>query len=288
MNDDGSRGRRGGLRAGIALCLVVATAASLALTALATGLGGGHEAAQTLDITLGQGIDDREHADGPRVRAHQDPGQEHRLHADQRARGRIRPGKTFDELVAVANRSAAIPEEFSPRSRPSSGWPRGRRSPPPSPCRPATTSRRQPPQGKGTGPVTQFSVSSAAAGGSPPATVGKIQLFDYGIRGSTSIRGKGTLAIENIGLNYHFIESIRLNDPSQASEVVQGIESGHLAGPPPGQPVSIIGIVQPGTTNYVNVNLKKGTYVIACFNADRHSAGHNHAQYGMVRKLVVK
>ena len=36
MNDDGSRGRRGGLRAGIALCLVVATAASLALTALAT------------------------------------------------------------------------------------------------------------------------------------------------------------------------------------------------------------------------------------------------------------
>ena len=43
-----------------------------------------------------------------------------------------------------------------------------------------------------------------------------------------------------------------------------------------------------GTTNYVNVNLKKGTYVIACFNADRHSAGHNHSQYGMVRKLVVK
>ena len=38
----------------------------------------------------------------------------------------------------------------------------------------------------------------------------------------------------------------------------------------------------------MKTSLPPGTYVIACFNSDRHSAGHNHSQYGMVRKLIVK
>jgi hypothetical protein len=288
MHDDGSRRRRGRLRAGIALCLVVAVAASLGLTALATGLGGSHDAAQNLDITLAKGSTTVSSA-APlasgltKISAkNTGPAPSNVLVA------RIRPGKTFDELTAAVNRSAAIPEEFIATITSFFGLAPGQTFTTTLSLPPGDYIATQPPQGKGTGPVTQFSVSSAAAGGSPPATVGKIQLFDYGIRGATSIKGKGTLAIENIGQNFHFLESIRLNDPSQASEVIQGIKSGHLAGPPPGQPVSIVGIVQPDTTNYVNINLKKGTYVIACFNSDRHSAGHNHSQYGMVRKLVVK
>ena len=288
MSDDGSKRRRGGLRAGIALCLVVATAASLALTALATGLGGGHEAAQTLDITLAKGSTTVSTPTGLASGLTKIQAKNTGSVPTNVLVGRIRPGKTFDELVAVVNRSAAIPEDYLATITSFFGLAPGQTFTTTLSLPPGDYIATQPPQGKGTGPVTRFSVSSAAAGGSPPTTVGKIQLFDYGIRGSTSIKGKGTLAIENIGLNYHFIQGIRLNDPSQASAVVQGIESGHLAGPPPGQPVSIIGIVQPNTTNYVNVNLKKGTYVIACFNADRHSAGHNHSQYGMVRKLVVK
>ena len=288
MSDDGSRGRRGRLRAGIALCLVVATAASLALTALATGLGGGHEAAQTLDITLAKGSTTVSTPTGLASGLTKIQAKNTGSAPSNVLVARIRPGKTFDEAAAVASRNAGIPEEFLATITSFFGLAPGQTFTTTLSLPPGDYIATQPPQGKGTGPVTQFSVSSAPAGGSPPATVGKIQLFDYGIRGSTSIKGRGTLAVENIGLNYHFIQSIRLNDPSRASEVVQGIESGHLAGPPPGQPVSIIGIVQPGTTNYVNVNLKKGTYVIACFNADRHSAGHNHSQYGMVRKLVVR
>ena len=288
MHDDGSSRRRGGLRAGVAVCLVVAVAASLGLTALATGLGRGQEAAQSLDITLAKGSTTVSAATGLASGLTKIQAKNTGSAPSNVLVARIRPGKTFDEAAAVASRNAGIPEEFLATITSFFGLAPGQTFTTTLALPPGDYIASQPPQGKGTGPVTQFSVSSAAAGGSPPATVGKIQLFDYGIRGATSITGKGTLAIENIGLNFHFIESIRLNDPSQASEVVQGLKSGQLAGPPPGQPVSIIGIVQPDTTNYVNINLKKGTYVIACFNADRHSAGHNHAEYGMVRKLVVK
>ena len=45
-------GRHRGRRSAIAACLAVAIAASLALTALATGLGQQNEAAQSLGVTL--------------------------------------------------------------------------------------------------------------------------------------------------------------------------------------------------------------------------------------------
>ncbi len=46
--------------------------------------------------------------------------------------------------------------------------------------------------------------------------------------------------------------------------------------------------MNPGSINYVNTHLRPGRYVIACFNSDRHSAGHDHSQFGMVRKLTVQ
>ena len=279
-------GRHRGRRSAIAACLAVAMAASLALAALATGLGQGNEAAQTLGVTLAKDSTtvtvSAPLASGlTKVTAtNNGPKPTNFLLA------RIRPGATLDQLLAAVNSSPAVPEDLIDNITSFFGLAPGATFTTTVSLPPGDYVTTQPPDGKGAGPYTTFTVSGAAAGGTPPATVGRVQLYDYGIKAPRAIKGKGTLRLDNIGLNYHFLVALRVANPKAAAKAIAGILSGKQ--PRTGPPTFIIGLVSPGTTNYVDISLKKGTYVIACFNADRHSAGHDHAQFGMVRALRVK
>lgn len=279
-------GRRRGRRGAIAACLAVALAASLALTALATGLGQQNEAAQTLGVSLAKdsttvGVTTPLASGLTKITAtNTGPRPTNFLVA------RITPGATLEQLVAAVNRSPAIPESLIDNITSFFGLAPGATFTTTVSLPPGEYVTTQPPDGKGTGPLTTFTVGSTAAGGTPPATVGRVQLYDYGIRAPRAIRGKGTLRLDNIGLNYHFLVALKVASPKAARKAVAGILSGRQ--PRTGPPTSIIGIVGPGTTNYVGISLKRGEYVIACFNADRHSAGHDHARFGMVRALRVK
>jgi hypothetical protein len=135
---------------------------------------------------------------------------------------------------------------------------------------------------------TTFTVGRGAAGGTPPRPGATVLMDDYGFRTPASIKGRGVLAVNNIGQNYHFVVGIRLNPGADPAEVREQLVNGTLQGPPPGEFVSILGVVAPGTTNYVETDLDPGTYLLACFFADRHSAGHDHSSFGMVRKVVVR
>ena len=277
--------RRRGRRAAIAACLAVAIAASLALTALATGLGQ-NDAAQSLGITLAKDSTTVS-ATAPlatgltKITATNTGSKPTNFLV-----ARITPGATLEQLVAAVNASPAIPEDLIDNITSFFGLAPGATFTTTVNLPPGEYISTQPPDGKGTGPFTTFTVGSTAAGGTPPATVGKVELYDYGIKAPRAIKGKGTLRLDNIGLNYHFLVALKVKNPKDAAKVVAGILSGRQ--PRTGPPTSIIGIVGPGTTNYVGISLKKGEYVIACFNSDRHSAGHNHSQFGMVRALRVK
>lgn len=89
----------------------MAIAASLALTALATGLGEGNEAAQTLDVTLAKG------STTVTVAAPLASGLTKIIAKNAVAKpanvlvARIRPGATLDQLIAAATGSAAVPED---------------------------------------------------------------------------------------------------------------------------------------------------------------------------------
>lgn len=280
-------GRRRGRRGAIAVCMAVAIAASLALTALATGFGQQNEAAQSLGVTLAKdstttGITTPLASGLTKITATNTGAKPTNFLV-----ARITPGATLEQLVAAVNASPAIPEDLIDNITSFFGLAPGATFTTTVSLPPGEYIATQPPDGKGTGPFTTFTVGSAAAGGTPPATVGKVQLYDYGIKAPRAIKGKGTLRLDNIGLNYHFLVAIKVAKPKDAAKVVAGILAGKQ-GPPPGPVTSIIGIVGPGTTNYVGISLKKGEYVIACFNSDRHSAGHNHSQFGMVRALRVK
>ncbi len=287
MNADGS-GQRRRLRRGVGLCLVAAAAASLALAALASGLGGQQEAAQSITVTLGKGTTTVSGADALVSGLTKITARNTGTKPTNFALARLRPGKTLADLTAEVTRSSAFPEDSVATITTTFGLAPGKSFVTTLKLPPGDYVTTQPPDGKGLGPATAFTIADGVAGGTPPKTTGTVTLYDYGIKAPASIRGHGTVAIHNIGLNYHFVLGIRLNRGVDPAKVIADIRANRQGGPPPGEFIQIIGIVSPGTVNYVRTDLKPGTYVIACFNSDRHSAGHNHAQFGMVRKLIVK
>jgi hypothetical protein len=280
-------GKRRGLRSGIGACVAVAMLASLGL-AVASGLGSEHATTQSIVVTLSKGKTTVSGADTLVAGLTKVTARNTGSAPANFALARLRPGKTIADLRAEVQRSSNVPEGATATLTTSFGVAPGQSFVTTLSLPPGDYVTTQPPDGKGLGPAVQFSIANGAAGGSPPATTGTVQLYDYGIKAPKSILGHGTLAINNIGQNYHFLTGLRLNPGVSADKVVADIRAGKNDGPPPGQFVSIIGVVSPGTINYVRTNLKPGAYVIACFNSDRHSAGHNHSQYGMVRKLTVK
>ena len=287
MDAHGSARRRR-IRRGIGACLAAAAIASLALTALASGLGSRQEATQSIAVTLSKGATTVTGADTLVAGLTKITARNTGSAPTNFALARLRPGKTLADLQAETKRSSNVPEGTTATLTTYFGLAPGQTFTTTLSLPPGDYVTTQPPNGKGLGPAIQFSVANGAAGGSPPATTGTVLLYDYGIDAPKSIRGRGTLAVNDIGLNYHFLIGIRLNRGVDADQVVADIKAGKDSGPPPGQFVTIIGVVNPGSVNYVRTNLKPGSYVIACFNSDRHSAGHNHSQYGMVRKLTVK
>lgn len=287
MDAHGSARRRR-LRSGVAACLVAAAIAGLALTALASGLGSQHEATQAVVVTLAKGNTTIAGADTLVAGLTKITARNTGPKPVNFALARLRPGKTLADLQAETKRSANVPEGTTATLTTYFGLAPGQTFTTTLSLPPGDYVTTQPPDGKGLGPAVQFSVANGAAGGSPPATTGTVLLYDYGISAPASIPGRGTLAIKDIGSNYHFLIGIRLNRGVSADKVVADIKAGKDNGPPPGQFVTIIGVVNPGTVNYVKTNLTPGSYVIACFNSDRHSAGHNHSRYGMVRELTVR
>lgn len=139
------------------------------------------------------------------------------------------------------------------------------------------------------GGYATFEVGGAPTGGSLPRADSSIQMYDYGFRIPTRIDGDGTLRVENIGRNEHFIAGIRLNPGVNPAVVRRQLIAGFdFQGPPPGEFVQVIGVVSPRTTNVIQANLRPGVYLLACFYADRASAGHEHSEFGMVRQVTVR
>ena len=201
---------------------------------------------------------------------------------------RLRPGVTLDRVRQASSRSSAIPEDLivivtshfvSPGGKFQTTVPLAAGS---------YLALGNAPDGKGLGPVAEVTVGPEASGAAPARANARLNMFDYGFRGATRISGRSTLEIRNSGQNFHFVAGVRLNPGVNADQIVR-LFTGRGPAPQgePGEFLSLIGIVSPGTTNAVKVRLPPGRYVIACFYSDRHSGGKEHARYGMVRKLTV-
>ena len=282
-------GRRHTLRRGVGACLTAALASCLALVAFASAQGGSGDA-QSITITANAGAATVTGADGLRP----GPAQVTLRVAGKQDQSvfliRLRPGVEVEDVLRYVRRhSDLVPVNLvSIETFTSMG--------------PGQTSRTaitlvpgryvavgEGDRTTGLGRYATFDVGGAPTGGTLPRADASIQMFDYGFRIPKKIDGDGVLRVDNIGRNEHFIAGIRLN-PGVNPAVVrrQLIAGADFQGPPPGEFVQIIGVVSPGTSNVLDVDLKPGVYLVACFYADRASAGHEHSDFGMVRQMTVR
>jgi hypothetical protein len=270
-------------------CLAAALASCLALVALASAQGGSGGPRQATTVTARGGAATVTGAEtlrpGP-VRVTLQAGG--RGEADVLL-ARLRPGVEIADVLRYLRRVDSVPVDLvSIETAAGVG-----------PGRPFRTSVDLPPgsyvaaalgrRTRGLGDYATFEVGGEPAGGSLPRADASIQMFDYGFRVPRRIDGDGTLRIENIGRNEHFIIGIRLNPGANPRAVARQLVAGaDFQGPPPGEFISFISVVSPKTTNVIEADLEPGIYVLACFYADRASAGHEHSEFGMVRQVTVR
>jgi hypothetical protein len=201
---------------------------------------------------------------------------------------RMNPGVTLDQLRAFANRTMDIPEDLITIVTSQFVDPGGRFQTGVTLAAGNYLVLGNAPDGKGLGPVAEVTVGPEVSSAAPARATARLTLFDYGFKGPAKISGRSTLQITNNGRNFHFVAGIRLKAGVSADGVIRSLTGrGPALRGEPGQFLNLIGIVSPGTTNAVKLRLPPGRYVIACFFSDRHSNGHEHASFGMARKLTV-
>ena len=141
-------------------------------------------------------------------------------------------------------------------------------------------------------PVARLSFRAGpGAGGAAaaPAPTATVTLKDYRfVMPSTLKPGKQVLRTRNSGRQLHHALMMPLKKNADAVKVIRELRAGKeprsaIGGPPS----ALVEVVSPGTTNDVEVNLRKGRYLFVCFlqNTPRSKP---HSMLGMEKIVTVK
>ena len=124
-----------------------------------------------------------------------------------------------------------------------------------------------------------------------PGPSGSIVMIDFAFRIHLpkSFHGRGWVKFENRGHALHRIILLRLFPGVSFAQAYAAVHAHdqRKQGPPPGQPVELIGAVSPGFVGYLNVNLKPGRYIAACFEADSQTGRVPHTELGMIGRFTI-
>jgi hypothetical protein len=139
--------------------------------------------------------------------------------------------------------------------------------------------------------VGTFTVSGTPSGVALPRADATVTLKDYRISASGKLPKNGAIAIHSNGPSPHFLVAFPLKRASDARDALRLLKQGNERKFEPligGQPASLVGLISPGTTNVVQMKLRPGTWVLACFYADAKSMNMPHIMRGMETKVTVK
>ncbi|AFZ67946.1 hypothetical protein [Deinococcus peraridilitoris] len=137
-----------------------------------------------------------------------------------------------------------------------------------------------------------FTVAKGNNTAKAPKATYTVQLADFALAlpPTQVAAGQHTWEIVNNGRQPHFIMFAPLKAGKTPEDVMKFLAAGEQAqGEPPVDFEAAIttGVLSPGKTNFVNINLKPGTYFAACWITDPKT--HKpHAMIGMTRFVVVR
>ena len=131
-----------------------------------------------------------------------------------------------------------------------------------------------------------FVVTPATSSAAAPTPTVTMTVADYSFATDTALTaGRQLVKVVNNGPQPHEVIVIKLDSAKTLDDFMKFMET--YKGDIPAEPVGGIAAVRPGTTNYFEVNLSPGEYVLICLVPDSKD-GKAHATHGMLQKLTIQ
>jgi uncharacterized cupredoxin-like copper-binding protein len=139
-------------------------------------------------------------------------------------------------------------------------------------------------------PLTVAAAPSSAAGApntaAEPQSSGAVTLQDFTIKVPDKVQaGTQVWKVTNNGPQPHEFGLARMEDGKTAQDFMAFMQNPN--GPPPFSYGGGLDALAPGTTGWVNLDLKPGTYIALCVVPDPNT-GKSHAELGMVTPFTVQ
>jgi uncharacterized cupredoxin-like copper-binding protein len=138
------------------------------------------------------------------------------------------------------------------------------------------------------GMAQEFTVTGSASDAALPAATDTIHLEDYGFKSARPLAaGSHSILVVNDGPQVHEMVMLKLMPGKSAEDFGNWATTGGMKGPPPALPIGGAGLMEPGTSSLVSVDLTPGDYGYICFVPDSKD-GKPHAAHGMVSQFTVQ
>jgi plastocyanin len=134
--------------------------------------------------------------------------------------------------------------------------------------------------------IAEFEVTGEAAG-EPPTAPAKIEAKEYEFSATGLTAGATTVQFENAGQQPHHAEAVAIKGDATIEDVAKSFED-QSAPPPIDESKSFgMGVLDPGKTETIELDLAAGRYAVICFIPDREG-GPPHVAKGMISEVEVK
>jgi hypothetical protein len=135
------------------------------------------------------------------------------------------------------------------------------------------------------GMVKGFVVTPGTSNAAAPTPTVTMTIADYSFATDTALTaGRQMVKVVNNGPQSHEVTVIKLDSAKTLDDFMKFAQT--YKGELPAHPVGGITSVKAGTTNYFEVNLSPGNYVLICFVPDTKD-GKPHFAHGMVQQFTI-
>jgi len=138
------------------------------------------------------------------------------------------------------------------------------------------------------GMVQGFQVAGPASEAALPAATDTMHLKDYGFQSNRPISaGSHSILVVNDGPQVHEAVLLKLVPGKSVKDFGEWATTGGMKGQPPAMPIGGAGLMQPGTSSLISVDLTPGDYGYICFVPDAKD-GKPHLAHGMMSQFTVQ
>lgn len=136
------------------------------------------------------------------------------------------------------------------------------------------------------GMIRPLTVTAASGPTTEPTADVTMTLSDYSFVDKPALTGgKHTIKVVNNGPQPHEFELARLAPGKTAKDLMTWIDK--PVGPPPGNALGGVAVINAGTSGYFSLDLTPGTYALLCFVPDMKD-GKPHVSHGMFKEVKIQ